>query len=175
MLDDEARYFSVALREEMATRGRGIQKELARRSGISTGLICDLKKGRTGSSPEKREALVKALGGQCYEDFIAKGKELEKSRLRSSNGFSSLDREGGDETSRRLILNLRRRVRIFRRKTNVLTQKLIAVQEKHISAQEENMRLQREMLNLQRAGRVDEAMGDPIGGAVRTAQIAEVK
>jgi len=47
MLDDEARYFSVALREEMATRGRGIQKELARRSGISTGLICDLKKGRT--------------------------------------------------------------------------------------------------------------------------------
>jgi len=174
-LDDEAKYFSAALREEMAARGRGIQKELALRSGISPGLICDLKKGRTGSSPQKREALVKALGGQGYEGFIAKGKELETKRLRNGKGGGFPGGEGESDKARRLVLNLRRRLEIFRRRAAVLAQKLIAMQEKHISAQEENLRLQREILSLQGAGRVEAALGDPVEGAGRSVPLVEAK
>ena len=97
---------------------------------------------------------MKALGCQCYEDFIAKGKELEKKRLRTNDEFSSPGRDAGDDEARRLILKLRLRVRVFRHRASVLTQKLMAMQEKHISVQEENMRLQREMLSLHRAGSV---------------------
>jgi len=86
-LDDEARYFSAALLAEIAARGRGIQTELARLSGISPAFICDLKRGRSEGSPEKREALIKALGYPDYEGFIAKGRELENRRLRAGGVF----------------------------------------------------------------------------------------
>jgi transcriptional regulator with XRE-family HTH domain len=168
-VEEEAGYFRVALLYEMAARGRGIQGELARKSGISLGLISDLKKGRTGGSPEKREALASALGFS-YQDFIAKGKKLEKKRLRSGGGASSPEGEARDEKSQRLILSLRRRLAIFKSKISTqaqeikdLSQELIAMQKKHISAQEDIIRLQREDSGPRG---LEETLDDPTGGAV---------
>jgi transcriptional regulator with XRE-family HTH domain len=174
-LDDEARYFSAALLAEMTARGRGIQTELARLSGISPAFICDLKHGRAESSPEKREALIKALGYQYYEEFIAKGRELENKRLRAGGVFRSSGGEARDDKSRALIRSLRRRLELSRQNASELARKLIATQEKHILSQEENLRLHRENENLRRAGKDVERLSDPIVGDALTAPAAEAK
>ena len=175
-LDDEARYFSAALLAEMTARGRGIQTELSRLSGISPAFICDLKNGRAEGSPEKCEALIKALGYQDYEGFIAKGRELENKRLRAGGVFRrSSGGKALDDKSRALIRNLRRRLELTRRNASELAQKLIATQEKHILAQEENMRLHKENEKLRHAGRDVERLSDPIVGDALTAPTANAK
>jgi hypothetical protein len=57
-LDDEAKFFRAALMSEMTDRGRGIQAELSRLTGITPSIICDLKFGRTGTSQKNRQALA---------------------------------------------------------------------------------------------------------------------
>ena len=148
-LDDEAILFCAALLAEMTARGRGIQKKLARQTGISSGLICDLRAGRTGGSPEKRQALAEALGYR-YEDFLAKGRELEEEKQRAQMKANSSSEEERENQFRTTIRNLSRRLENFRHRASVLAQKLITLQEKHIAAQEEITRLQRENDNLRR-------------------------
>jgi len=174
-LDDEARYFSAALLAEMTARGRGIQTELARLSGISPAFICDLKHGRAESSPEKREALIKALGYQDYEGFIAKGRELENNRLGAGGVFRTPGGKALDDKSRALIRNLRRRLELSRQNASELAKKLIATQEKHILAQEENIRLHMENEKLRHAWRDVERLSDPIVGDAQTAPTANAK
>ena len=129
----------------MAARGRGIQKELARKTGISTGLICDLRSGRTGGSREKRQALAEALG-YGYEEFIAKGRELERKKLRAQ--VANSPEEDREKKIRRTIRNLRLRLEKFRCEASVLAEKLVAMQEKHIAAQDEIIRLSQELDSL---------------------------
>ena len=178
--DDEARYFSAALLAEMASRGRGIQTKLARQTGISAGLICDFKRGRTGGSAKTREILANALD-YSYEDFIAKGRQLEEDSPRDWTEFRASNRaksawKSGEAQSKLVIrnLNLKRRLKQVRRNEYVLTHKLIALQGKYILAQEEIMRLRQEVAASPRwKGRATEGLSDPLLGIARTAPMVE--
>ena len=191
-LNDETRYFSAALLAEMASRGRGIQTKLARQTDISSGLICDLKRGRTGGSPETREALANALD-YSYEDFIAKGRKLEEENPRDwrefrASGRARRARRAGKastaEESSLFVKNLSLKLRLKKAKRNesVLTYKLIAkheeliaVQAKYILAQEESMRLLQEVMGQRWKGRASEGLSDPLLGLALTAPMVEAK
>ena len=146
-LDDESRYFRAALLSEMTARGRGIQAELSRLTGITPSIICDLKFGRTGTSLKNRQALAKGLG-YGYEDFIAKGREMSGKKRKGAAVAKSPAMKGRDEYINQTIRSLNRMLESCRRRVVVLSQKLIASQEKHIAANDEILRLHREMDSL---------------------------
>ena len=173
--DEQSIFFGAALLAEIAARGRGIQKKLAEQTGISVGMICDIKRGRTGCSLEKRQALAEALGYN-YGDFIAKGRELERDKLKKPMAADSSGDSMRDEKSRLIIRNLKRQKELFRHRASVLALKLIAMQEKQIAAQEayitaqnEIMRLSRENENLRHAPQNPESLCDPLVRGGRTA------
>ena len=105
-LNDEAKFFRAALMSEMTDRGRGIQAELSRLTGITPSIICDLKFGRTGTTRKNRQTLAKALG-YGYEDFIAKGRELSGWK-RKAPAVKSPAVKGRDEYITQTIRKLNR-------------------------------------------------------------------
>jgi len=180
-LDDEAKYFSLAFIAEITTRGRGIQKELSRVTGISTALISDLKKGRTVGSHKNRQALAKALD-YSYMDFIAKGRMLAGEKPGGHETADFPDVEARYEQFRLKIKTLRQNVTRFRTKASILAQKLITMQEKHIAfqekyitAQDEIMQLHLENEKLRQLGRGSEDLRCPPVGGARTAPIIDAE
>ena len=163
-LNEEVRYFSAALRAEMTARGRGIQKELSLQTGISISMICDLRKGRTGASSQKRKALAQALGYQKYEDFIAKGRSLEEERLQAPAKARLKVVQVSDNTISDNTRGLEFKLETANHRAYVLAEKLIAMQERHISAQEEIVRLHKEVHKLQLSKRGIKALCGPIEG-----------
>jgi len=180
-LDDEAKYFSLAFIAEITTRGRGIQKELSRVTGISTALISDLKKGRTVGSHKNRQALAKALG-YSYMDFIAKGRTLAEEKPGGHETADSLGVEARYEQFRLKIKTLRKNVIHFRAKASILAQKLITMQEKHIAfqekyitAQDEIMQLRMDNENLRQLRQDSEGLRRPPVGGARTAPVIDAE
>ncbi len=156
--ENAAKYFCAAFQAEIKARGRGIQKELAAETGISMGLICDLNKGRTKGAAEKHRLLAQALG-YSYEEFIARGRQLEPEKLAVQTTATSTFT--GEETWEEK----------FR-----LAQKLIEAQEKIIAEMAENNRLRLELEALKRA-RQDSGGGvrDPSAESARNAPVVDAE
>ncbi|MDR1871214.1 MAG: helix-turn-helix domain-containing protein [Deltaproteobacteria bacterium] len=70
--------FVRAFRAEMERRGSGAQTTLAKRTGLSTGLINDILKGRTFGSLETQQSLAQALGHEILDDFLESGRRLAR-------------------------------------------------------------------------------------------------
>lgn len=158
LCDDAAKYFCMAFQVEIKSRGRGIQKELSVQTGVSEGLICDLKKGRTKGSVEKHRLLAEALGSD-YDDFIVKGRQLEQEKLGPQTAAGCTDKEMWEEKYH-------------------LAQKVIAAQDKMIAEMDENKRLRLEIEVLKRLGRdleVLDGLHNPSVGDARNVPAIEAE
>jgi transcriptional regulator with XRE-family HTH domain len=70
--------FVRAFRAEMERRGSGSQTTLSKRTGLSTGLINDILKGRTFGSLETQQTLAQALGHDILDEFLELGRRLAR-------------------------------------------------------------------------------------------------
>ena len=154
-LDEKARYFRLAFQAEIKAGKRGIQKKLAEETGISLGLICDINRGRTRGTVEKHELLAKALGYD-YENFIAKGRQIERAKL-GVQAAADITCEGTWEEKFQLA------------------QKLIVAQERLIAEMAENSRLRLENEALKKPGWKAEGLLSPSAEDARSVPAADAE
>ncbi len=159
---DEHKFFRAALLAEIAAQDRGSQKKLADKTGISRSMICDIKQGRTRCSPEKGRIIAEALGYKSYEEFIDRGRKLEREAFSETAGQPPAGE--AEEKSSLLIKRLERRLSVQAQKLITLQEKHIAFQERYIAAQVENTQLSLENMRLQRlVSDHEDLCGPPVG------------
>jgi transcriptional regulator with XRE-family HTH domain len=122
-VDDLLNAFRAALIHCLASKPRGIQANLAKFAGISTGQVTNIVKGLRPGTEARRRLIARYLGYE-YENFLALGQSLikkgKRTKLRSNKSeekpLPTLSAEDGQwlEKARSILLKKGRKAKELR-------------------------------------------------------------